>query len=398
MNQTSPAKKRRQSDGASLSPKTPEARLPIQLGAQTSVAGHAECDDIRIGAELGSLAATTARHPKFASSAMYGPLLSSNLSDEEDWLTLNDAPRRKSRVKLISIDCEMCERISDGVQLPISAAMVAIGPGAPERVIFHGLIDPLTPKDKVFWKTEIHGISAETIDEAKESGRLFSGADLHAILVREWDDLTFLVGHSLSVDLKVLKIRGGALHRRVIDTMLVHWSLGAPSLAALTGVTTHDALEDARAAASVVLSDIGVLIKMLAAPAYRANRTQRQTSALVPGDIRQTCAVFIFVPEFMVGRVIGKKGATLDAIRESNLCCTVDVAAKGAVASSKRKVTVRADSTSAVARCLAILVSHVPELKTACASALASISIDKGSISPADKAECVSNIRVSATV
>lgn len=362
--------------------------MSTQLGAPATAGGLREGDDVRIGAELGALAATTARHPKFASSAMYGPLLSINSVDENGWLTLDDAPSRKSRVKLISIDCEMCERISDGVQLPISAAMVAVMPGAPERVIFHGLIDPQTPQDEVLWKTEIHGISADTIDEAKTSGRLFSVLDLHAILVPEWDDLTFLVGHSLSVDLKVLKIRGAALHRRVIDTMLVHWSLGAPSLAALAGATKHNALEDARAAASVVLTDIGVLIQTLAAPAYRGNRTQRHTSALLHGDSRQTCAVSIFVPESTVGRVIGKKGATLDAIRKINPGCTVDVAAKGAVVSRKRKVTLRADSTSSVARCLEVLVSHVPELKAACESALASMpSIEHTSIPPAEKAD-----------
>lgn len=328
---------------------------------------RSEWSDVRLGAELGFLAALTARHSRFASSAFYGPLLSTG---GEGWLTLGDAPA-SIRPKLLAIDVEMCERVADGAQLPVSAAVIAVRPGE-ERVVFEGLVDPgLEAHDEVRWKTEIHGVTGEMLATRRQAGRLPTVRDIQALLAAEWDDLTFLAGHGLNNDLKVLKVRGPPLRRRIIDTSLVHWCQGAPSLATLAGETNHDALADARAVGRVLLADLEALLGSLTAapPARAANDRLR---GIPGGDSRrpQTHVVSIFVPERLLGRVIGKKGSTLEAIRTASTDCDVDIASKGAEASSKRRFTVRGDSTLALKSCLDVLACHVPELRRDCLNAL----------------------------
>lgn len=372
---STPLKRRRR--GEWTSPKTPE------VGKVNDGGKYEAWSNQRLCTELGALAATTARHPKFASSALYASLLTPSDDDTSlEWLTLESIPRRGMRPKLLAMDVEMCERLSDGAQLPVSAALIAIVPGVGERVIFQGLIDPgLSLHDEVAWKTEIHGIGPETLSKAQAAGRLFSVGDVQALLAHEWDDLTFLVGHGLSGDLKVMKTRGPALRRRVIDTVLLHWSpgQGAPGLASLTGEKTmHDALSDARAAAKVVLDDIQELLSTLQVPANRATKAAASSSSHATAPLKDkntdstsTTATtkdayfhrhVIFVPERQVGRVIGKKGATLDAIKRANPDCCVELAPKGAEASSKRRLTLRSNSQKALKRCLDTILAHVPDL------------------------------------
>lgn len=371
---STPVKRRRR--GEWTSPKTPE------VGKGGDGGKYEAWSNQRLCTELGALAATTARHPKFASSAFYASLLTPSDDTSLEWLTLESTPRRGMRPKLLAMDVEMCERLSDGAQLPVSAALVAIVPGIGERVIFQGLIDPgLSAQDEVAWKTEIHGIGPDTLSRAKAAGRLFSVGDVQALLAHEWDDLTFLVGHGLSGDLKVLKTRGPALRRRTIDTVLLHWTpgQGAPGLASLTGEQTmHDALSDARAAAKVVLDDIQQLLSTLQAPANRATKppvcspaplkdknNSRNSDSKVPTTTMKDQFLHrhvFFVPERLVGRVIGKKGASLEAIKRANPDCCVDLAPKGAEASSKRRLCLRSNSQKALKHCLDTILAHVPDL------------------------------------
>ena len=131
------------------------------------------------------------------------------------------------------------------------------------------LIDTLVlPTAKVkHWKTDLTGITQQTLSEAKLRGCTVKGwREARALLWRYVDTDTILVGQALENDLEVL----GMLHARVVDSaILAAEAIGLPG-ARTCGLKTlckellnvdvqsanggiHECLEDALAAREVVL-------------------------------------------------------------------------------------------------------------------------------------------------
>jgi len=371
--------------------------------------------EMRLCVELGCLAATTARHPKFASKELYGPLL----RDDFEGLRLSAQPRRGSRAKVLSIDVEMVdvEMVDEDSrgrrrQLPVSAAVVR---GDTGEVVYSSFLAPCDDwearDDDLDWKTDIHGISATTLREASNRGELGTIRDVQRVIEAEWDDLTFLCGHRLSGDLKVLQIGGTALARRVVDTMLLRWNRGAPSLKSLVAGTgnkknllpgrDHDATADAQKAAAVLDDDLDALLASLAEPAARGGGKGCAASS-------SQSTVTVMIPEPHVGRLIGKAGATLHAIKARCADVTLDLAAapssslgqhpqqnsaaapppadennnnndatshkkKGATSSLRRRLDLRGESAEKLLECLAAIEAAVPTIARAIGDARRSL-------------------------
>lgn len=324
----------------------------------TATRRRCDDDDLRtLCADLGALAAATARHPRFASSERYGSLLCGEQGD--DWLVL-DATPAKGAPTVLSIDVEMVERRSDGQRLAVSAAIVAATfvPEPVERVVFCGLVDP--GSDDLNWKTDIHGISAATVERAAANGELRTVADVQNAVANEWKSLTFLAGHSLHSDLKVLRICGPALLRRALDTALLHWQPrgGAPKLTALTPIATaHDALADAKAALGVVLDDLSELQASLAAPSNRGGSACSSGGEAAPPSKHKAV---VHVLEHHVGKLIGKRGATIESIvSKAGPGVRLDILPRDEdYDGTKRRVLVEADDPALLSKCIELIRAH----------------------------------------
>ncbi|KAH8064347.1 protein N-acetylglucosaminyltransferase [Aureococcus anophagefferens] len=233
--------KRQRREAAAATPATPAAPPSLrQRGVSLA----------RVAADVGSLAAATSRHPRFASAELYGPLL--------------------------------------GAADAGAAGAVARAAAAPRR-------------------------------EA-------------TALAAAWDDTTFLVGHKLSADLRALRVRGGALRRRSIDTVLLHWAPRAAGLRAPADVPRAAA----RAAGSA----------RAPRPGPRRGRRRRRDARRRPPrppalrggprrGPRSRCRrprggpAAVDAPARLVGRVIGKRGAALAALRGAHPAVDVDVDSTG---------------------------------------------------------------------
>ena len=86
-----------------------------------------------------------------------------------------------------------------------------------------------------------------------------------------------------------------------------------------------------------------------------------KAAPLLAADDRQKCRVEI--PERMVGRIIGKRGATLAKIRESCPQVFIEVASKQHELKDTRLVTMRAQASADIARCLDFIAAKVPDLQ-----------------------------------
>ncbi|KAL8137837.1 hypothetical protein V2J09_003838 [Rumex salicifolius] len=127
-------------------------------------------------------------------------------SHEEDWVVTKLSKKNNNgrSNKLLALDCEMviCE---DGSEALAKICVVDRG----LKVKLHEFVNP--GKVVVDYKTSITGVSAEDL-----SGTVTSLADIQRS-VRRLLNGSILVGHSLSNDLKALKID----HARVIDTSFI---------------------------------------------------------------------------------------------------------------------------------------------------------------------------------
>ena len=313
---------------------TPETPTPTKVN-----------DDLRLCAELGGLAMVTARHPKF--KALYGLVL------QQETLSSEPGP---GPPKILAIDVEMLD--DDGTPRPVSAAVVAY----PERrVVFSGLVAPCEHwESREFrnWKTEFHGIDRETLMK----GPVATIKDVQSLVASEWHDLCFFCGHRLAGDLQCLGIGGPALRRRIIDSMLTHWNAGAPSLNGLVAAIPrtfekdHDAEVDADKAYAVLQDDLSTLSSLAASlrpPASTAHR------------------VVLQIPAADVGRFIGKRGATFNAIQASCTDVLFDLASGTAEKkkSNFRRLDLQAESSDALLNALTVIQASVPTLGTLCRDA-----------------------------
>jgi hypothetical protein len=385
--QHTPSKRQRR-EAAAATPATP-ASPPSLRQRGVSLA--------RVAADVGSLAAATSRHPRFASAELYGPLLGAADAGAAGapWLELAAAPRPGGdRVTWLCVDVEMCERRSDGARFPLAVCAVALtweaaagGVAAAARTVVEGLVDPdcgealgwRSPDygDRLAWKDEVHGLA--WADHVAAPALLGLG-DVQRALAAAWDDTTFLVGHKLSADLRALRVRGDALRRRSIDTVLLHWAprAAAPGLRALLADVpeggaaraaaglgaraegpAHDAGADVAATLVVALHDL-----LRCAAGLDAGPSFAPRAAAAPRRPRAT----VDAPARLVGRVIGKRGAALAALRGAHPAVDVDVDSDAAAGGGSR-VVVAGDDPAAVAACLDALAARVPDLAAAAGAA-----------------------------
>ncbi|KAJ1454143.1 hypothetical protein M885DRAFT_618385 [Pelagophyceae sp. CCMP2097] len=379
----SPPKRKRREE----TPTTPDARKRKHDWAPA-----------RVALEVGALAATTARHMKFANAEQYGPLLGP--APAGDWLVLEEAPRRALQATLIGIDVEMCERRSDKKRFPLSAAIVACRfeesrGGFVEEVLFEGLLEPgeelkwWENKEAFEWKDEIHGLSREAHALKRLNGELTTLKAVQEVVRRHWDDMTFLVGHKLSADLAVLKVRGPVLRRRCVDTMLLHMAPAgsAPSLDSLAPAAMkrdprhhHNATDDAVATLRVVQMDLANALDSLSAP-LAPGRNAPQPTAAAAGDstpdasnapkgggampakaaAKNTTAV-VDVPEKLVGKLIGKKGANFEKLRALCSPAGLQLSSQSEMAGAPRTLSLRALTVEGVSAALTALEKAAPDL------------------------------------
>ncbi|CAE6415580.1 unnamed protein product [Rhizoctonia solani] len=152
---------------------------------------------------------------------------------------------RDGALKVVSIDCEMCET-EDGKVL----ARVCAVDFYSDKVVYDQLVQPDKPVTD--YLTQFSGITAEQL--APVTHRL---PDAQAGLLELIDKNTIIVGHSLENDLRVLKLA----HPRCIDTSIIYkHPRGAPYKPGLKWLAQkwlnldiqmkpsgHDPEEDARA-------------------------------------------------------------------------------------------------------------------------------------------------------
>ncbi|ESQ45510.1 hypothetical protein EUTSA_v10010950mg [Eutrema salsugineum] len=192
----------------------------------------------------------TMEHPEY--SVDYSFILN------KDWF-VSDVGMKMSNVmkstEMIAVDCEMvlCEDGTEGL----------VRVGAVDRD-FKVILDKFVKPDKpiVDYRTTITGVTADDIENAT-----FSLVDIQKELQPFLSKGTILVGHSLSKDLKVLKID----HPKVIDTALVFKFSNArnsrkPSLNDLCKAifgnevrkegVSHDCVHDAAAAMKLAIAFI----------------------------------------------------------------------------------------------------------------------------------------------
>ncbi|XP_057545276.1 small RNA degrading nuclease 1 [Amaranthus tricolor] len=192
----------------------------------------------------------TLEHPQY-------PIEYSFPSFKEDWIVTKHRKKFKETrsSKLLAVDCEMvlCD---DGNEALVKVCIVDEN----LEVILHEFVKP--NRVVVDYRTQITGVSAEDLD-----GVTCSLADIQTKVKKIISRGSILVGHSLSNDLKALKID----HARVIDTSYV-FKLGhdstkrKPSLNDLCKFVLdyelrkkgdpHNCVDDACAAMKLVLAKI----------------------------------------------------------------------------------------------------------------------------------------------
>ncbi|KAK7237888.1 hypothetical protein SO694_00022338 [Aureococcus anophagefferens] len=166
--QHTPSKRQRR-EAAAATPATPAAPPSLrQRGVSLA----------RVAADVGSLAAATSRHPRFASAELYGPLLGAADAGARRAVA-RASPRRQRRGRRprprLCVDVEMCERRSDGARFPLAVCAVALtweaaaggvarradrrrGPRRPGLREALGWRSP-DYGDRLAWKGEVHGLA-----------------------------------------------------------------------------------------------------------------------------------------------------------------------------------------------------------------------------------------------
>ncbi|KAJ1304455.1 hypothetical protein OPQ81_005602 [Rhizoctonia solani] len=169
---------------------------------------------------------------------------------ENGWV---ETPRttKDGALKVVAIDCEMCET-EDGKVL----ARVCAVDFYSDKVVYDQLVQP--DKPVIDYLTQFSGITAEQL--APVTNKL---ADAQAGLLELIDKDTIIVGHSLENDLRALKLA----HPRCIDTSIIYkHPRGAPYKPGLKWLAQkwlnldiqakqggHDPEEDARACLALLV-------------------------------------------------------------------------------------------------------------------------------------------------
>ena len=144
----------------------------------------------------------------------------------------NTAPHVPFAPRLLALDVEMIERRADGVRLPVSAALISYDLSPPrqtKRELFSGLVDPsdfdrewLSGPAAYDYKEAFVGLDYKALLAAHRRGEMRPVRFLQDLVQEHMHSATYLVGHALSNDLKVLRLHGPGLEARVVDTQALY--------------------------------------------------------------------------------------------------------------------------------------------------------------------------------
>jgi uncharacterized protein (DUF1810 family) len=249
--------------------------------------------------------------------------------------------------RLLALDVEMIERRADGVRLPVSAALICydLSPRQPKRVLFSGLVDPsgfdrewLSGPMAYDYKERWVGLDYMALRAARERGEMTPVRDLQRLVQKHMHSATYLVGHSLSGDLKVLRLHGPELEARVVDTQALYplpAGVGHARLKALVEDmlpaeawrhfqavgAAHPPDQDANAALELVTRELELLLEQpqrrigvwSSSDGSGGNRGGCSKRPITANDSRAIRT--LLVAESDVGRLIGKKGSKIELLR-----------------------------------------------------------------------------------
>ena len=249
--------------------------------------------------------------------------------------------------RLLALDVEMIERRADGVRLPVSAALICydLSPRQPKRVLFSGLVDPsgfdpewLSGPMAYDYKERWVGLDYMALRAARERGEMTPVRDLQHLVQEHMHSATYLVGHALSGDLKVLRLHGPELEARVVDTQALYplpAGVGHARLKALVEDmlpaeawrhfqavgAAHPPDQDANAALELVTRELELLLEQpqrrigvwSSSDGSGGNRGGCSKRPITANDSRAIRT--LLVAESDVGRLIGKKGSKIEQLR-----------------------------------------------------------------------------------
>lgn len=299
--------------------------------------------------ELGGLAATTtsADDPKLQALLTDTAPTPAEVSSS-GWLRLQAAPAAE-HATLLALDVEMIERRKERLRVPVSAALVKCelrpGDDAPATVVlFSGFVDPsaIDPSwaggDAAAWdyKESITGHTHAQLLEARDAGRMMPLRELQRTVAAALHGATFVVGHNISADLHCLQMHGACLRRRVIDTQHLFRQAERDKMPALRTLVaamlaeeaaggskwhsfqsgSHEPLLDAEAPLQLVLRELRLLTAQPDRPVGRWSGGPADSAATAAAAVVTAISRSFRVPEGEVGKIIGKAGATIKALRQ----------------------------------------------------------------------------------
>lgn len=171
-------------------------------------------------AEWERLVELTKAHPKFTK------LFSFPSDTEPGWVKTKPGKAKKSHMKILAIDCEMCVTATVGSDIHKSNALCRVSAVDGEDMLRNVVADFIVRQPEegtrlVDAKTDIHGITPDMILQSK-----ISIAKAQKRMLKFIGSDTIVVGHSVSGDLAAMRID----HSRVIDTALIYQRKdGAPT-------------------------------------------------------------------------------------------------------------------------------------------------------------------------
>ena len=181
---------------------------------------------------VGALTAVTSCGSFYRASA--GPLLQakhpSDAPSARGWRALPPrADGEGAAIKLLAIDVEMIERVSDKLRLPVKVALVQATLGGDADATVETLLDTLVDPSAIdpSWadpaagkrwdfKESITGLSADLLRSSVATSVALT--EVQSMLAAALASGTFLVGHNIGSDLRSLHLHGLGLRRRLIDT------------------------------------------------------------------------------------------------------------------------------------------------------------------------------------
>ena len=343
--------------------------------------------------EVGGLAATTAA----AKDPRTLTLLTDTLAEESTagWLRL-EAQAAAEHITLLALDVEMIERRSDALRVPVKAALVqcALADGDPPAVstLFDGFVDPSvidaswTTGDASAWdyKETIVGHSHADLLAAHGSGLMRPLRELQRLIATALNGSAFIVGHNLQADLRCLRLHGACLGRRLIDTQCIYRRADgkSPSLKTLVDAmlvddaagakwrgfqtAAHDPALDAEAPLRLVLRELSLLQahpgRMAGEWSGGASQVGGAGASAAPAPAPAPAATARFkVVESDVGKVLGKAGANINALRQRT-GCKVTLADRGPGKSPAPRLLELSGSAQAVALAAKLLVEVCPNV------------------------------------